>query len=272
MSGKRLDWFGGLVETPINSTKVHAKRIGGHAIFVFRTEFSCDFTDYFLRMIEFYGWSLWSGSKRALNRDEFVKWFTITHSGKTYDEQFYGMFISHNIVMDFFRTHLRTGLTMEERELLGILTSAGCVSVDGSRIRKARGIETHMILINEGLCNVDGFPPREALMHELSHFLFDTRREYASKVRGAYRSMGGEYRRRVKAALLAKEYAEDNIPDEWAAMVVGEQGNMQRMSYKLDDDTRARINGVRRIFRSEIKKMEDFYATEEVKEAKKKRR
>ena len=258
---KKINEFGGNIEVPMPLFKAHAKRFDNRIVLVLRNQLEEDFALFFLRMIEFYNWRAFGeslGSRRKpINRDDYLAWYDIIQDGFSYNERYFGMYICSDMLMDFYKKYLPYGLTKEERMVLKTFQSLGALRVDGIKIRKMPGIFADLIIVNEPYCLISKYAPDGVLGHELSHMFYNHIPKYAKHVENIFRGIKGEYKKKIVKILAAKDYTRNVMPEEWACNVIGERATLNRMAYRLDDETKKKISSIKRMFRMNIKTMED---------------
>lgn len=259
---KKINNFGGDIDVPMPCFKAHAKRFDNRIVLVLRNQLEHDFALYFLRMIEFYNWhalgEILGSRRKPINRDDYLAWYDVIQDGFSYNERYFGMYICSEMIMDFYKEYLPYGLTKEERMILKTFQNLGALKVDGQKIRKMPGVFADLIIINEPYCIVDKYAPDGVLGHELSHMFYNHIPKYAKHVENIFRGIKGEYKKKIVKILAAKDYSKDVMPEEWACNVIGERATLNKMAYRLDDETKKKIASIKRMFRDNIKAMESI--------------
>ena len=266
MKLKKINEFGGMIRVPMPCFRAHAKKFNDRIILVLRPQYAHDFSVYFLRMIEFYNWetagSTLGGRHGPINREDYLAWYSIIQDGFSYDERYYGIYIEARMVLDFYKKYLPFGLTREERMVLNTIEALGGLKVKGQTVRKAPGVHMDLIILNETYCAIDKVPVHEVLYHELSHMLYLSVPSYKKEIHATFRSIKGEYKKKIVRALKIKGYSSNRevMAEEWASRFVGERNAFGTITNKLDDEAKERMTNIRKTFMKSIESMEDFNA------------
>lgn len=191
---------------------IHYEKIKEQNILFFDLSKTNLFASYFLRLLEFKDWHYYDKSGGLLDLKEYLKWFKLINDGLDYNELYYGMYISHKLIKDFFKKYF-DDLSRSETIIYKQLQKFNLMDGNNSKSK------THFIIINRQLCEDDKINYQKVYEHEFSHLLFEIDKEYKNMIENTYTKLNKKYKQHIIRLYNLNIFHESFYADEWAAEI-----------------------------------------------------
>jgi hypothetical protein len=198
---------------------IHLQQLDKRNIFIIETKNKKQFTNLFLRILEYHNWNNYGNKKVLLNKKVFLEWYTLINSGDSYDDLFYGIYIPPKLINIFYKLYINF-LDSTEQRFLNLINKYN-VNVLKPNV--------HFIVINTDLCMQDNVNSDSVLRHELSHLFVNIYSEYETLAIQTFNKLSRIQKNDVKTFYGNKKLTVDidDTIDEWAAEINSKRSHQQ---------------------------------------------